>query len=68
MKPVSGKRMCRILEDNGWVLVRIKSSHYIYRFSGQPQLIVVPVHKNKDLKTGTQHFIMRDAELEERDL
>lgn len=34
MKPVSGKRMCRVLEDKGWVLVRIKSSHYIYRRPG----------------------------------
>lgn len=68
MKPVSGRRMCRILEYRGWVLVRIKGSHYIYRFPGMPQLIIVPVHKNKDLKTGTQHSIMRDAGLNESDL
>ncbi len=68
MKPVSGKQMCRILEGKGWVLVRIKSSHFIYRLKGHSKLIVVPVHKNQDLKTGTQHSIMRDAGLTDSDL
>ncbi|MFB0554406.1 MAG: type II toxin-antitoxin system HicA family toxin [Phycisphaerae bacterium] len=30
MKPISGKRFCRLLEDRGWILKRINGSHHIY--------------------------------------
>ncbi len=60
--------MCRILEKNGWVLVRTKSSHFAYRKQGNPNTVIVPVHKNKDLKPGTQHGIMKDAGLTDDDL
>jgi predicted RNA binding protein YcfA (HicA-like mRNA interferase family) len=28
---ISGKRMCRVLEQRGWTLARINGSHHIYR-------------------------------------
>lgn len=68
MKSVSGKQMCRILEQQGWILVRINGSHHIYRHAASGRRIVVPVHGNQDLKPGTQHGIMRDAGLTETDL
>ncbi|NJL90047.1 MAG: addiction module toxin, HicA family [Coleofasciculaceae cyanobacterium SM2_1_6] len=30
MKSISGKQFCKILEQKGWVLKRIKGSHHIY--------------------------------------
>ena len=68
MKVISGKRMCRILEQRGWTRARINGSHHIYRNSAATQRIVVPVHANQDLKLGTQRGIMRDAGLTEDDL
>ena len=68
MKPVSGKRMCRILEKHGWLLVRIRGSHHAYQSPDQPGTLIVPVHGNDELKPGTQHAIMRDAGLTEDDL
>ena len=53
MKPVSGRRMGQILEDRGWILVRISSSHHIYARTGLSHNITVPVHGNRDLKPGT---------------
>jgi predicted RNA binding protein YcfA (HicA-like mRNA interferase family) len=67
MKAVSGKEMCRILERHGWVCTRIRGSHHRYQKQGHPPL-VVPVHGNKTLKTGTQHEIMKNAGLTESDL
>ena len=67
MKAVSGKEMWRILERNGWVLTRIHGSHHRFEKAGYPR-IVVPVHGNKTLKTGTQHEIMKQAGLTEDDL
>lgn len=69
MKPVSGRRMCQILADKGWSLVRISSSHHIYSIPGPPRVVVsVPVHRNQDLKPGTQRNIMRTARLTDADL
>ncbi len=68
MKPVSGKRLCRVLEQRGWVLARISGSHHIYRNPTTGQIVVVPVHGNHDLKPGTQRGIMLDAELTDDDL
>ena len=66
MKIVSGKRMCRILETRGWMLVRINGSHHIYR--NQTTGRQTTVHGNDDLKPGTQRSIMRDAGLTDNEL
>jgi predicted RNA binding protein YcfA (HicA-like mRNA interferase family) len=68
MKPVSGRRMCRLLETKDWVLVRTRSSHHAFKKPGQPGIIIVPVRGNRDLKPGTQHDIMKAAGLQEADL
>ena len=68
MKPVSGKRMCKILEARGWTLARKSGSHFIYDRPGAPRPVPVPVHANRDLKSGTQKDIMRQAGLTDADL
>lgn len=69
MKSVSGKDFCRILEQHGWRLARIsKSSHHIYNKPGIPMLITVPVHGNRDLKTGLLRRMMKLAGIKDNDL
>ena len=68
MKPISGKQMCKVLERHGWMLSRTKGSHCIYKKTGKAAIITVPVHGNKDLRTGTQATIMKDAGLSDSDL
>lgn len=68
MKPVSGKRMCKVLETAGWTLARKTGSHFIYSRPGAPRPIPVPVHGHHDLKPGTQREIMRQAGLTDDDL
>lgn len=67
MKPVSGKKLCKLLEHRGWELDRISGSHHIY-IHPDGRRVTVPVHANKDLKTGTQRGVMRDAGLADVDL
>jgi predicted RNA binding protein YcfA (HicA-like mRNA interferase family) len=31
VKVITGKQMCRVLEQGGWTLARINGSRYIYR-------------------------------------
>ena len=68
MKPVSGKRMCKALESRGWTLHDIDGSHHTYVHPETRLKIPVPVHGNRDLATGTQRAIMRQAGLTEADL
>ena len=68
MKPVSGKRLCKVLESQGWILLRINGSHHIYGRPDRPAIIPVPVHGNSDLPTGTQRALMRQAGLTDADL
>lgn len=49
MKSISGKDFAKVLEKNGWVLLRIQGSHHIYGKSGIPERISVPVHGNQSL-------------------
>ncbi|MHB1422590.1 MAG: type II toxin-antitoxin system HicA family toxin [Gemmataceae bacterium] len=68
MKAVSGKEMCRALENRGWQWVRTRGSHRYYKHPSGGRTISVPVHGNKTLKTKTQRAIMKDAGLTEADL
>jgi predicted RNA binding protein YcfA (HicA-like mRNA interferase family) len=68
VKPVSGKRMCKVLEANGWTFSRSSSSHHVFVRPGSPLSIAVPVYGNRDLRPGTQRKIMQQAGLTDDDL
>ena len=63
MKNISGKKLCKILEENGWVLVRIAGSHHVFSKDGEDARIVIPVHANKEIKTGLLKAILKTAGL-----
>lgn len=68
MNSVSGKRLCKIVEQRGWVLQRITGSHHIYENPEIDQILSIPVHRNQDLKVGTLRALMKIAQLSEEDL
>jgi len=53
--------MCRLIEQNGWSLKRVKGSHHIYSKPGERKVISIPVHGGKALKTGLAARIAKDA-------
>lgn len=58
----SSRQVIRALERAGFVLVRIRGSHHIFRKPGHPT--VVPVkHPAKSIPTGTLRAIIREAGL-----
>ncbi len=63
MKSISGKELCKLLERNGWYLVRIHGSHYHYSKPRNPVLVSVPVHGNKPLKIGILKALLQKADL-----
>jgi predicted RNA binding protein YcfA (HicA-like mRNA interferase family) len=68
MKAVSGKEFARALERLGWVLLRVQGIHHIYGKSGSNVRISIPLHRNKNLKTGLLRHLMKMAGLTEDDL
>lgn len=68
MKSISGKKLCKIVEQKGWILKKITGSHHIYEKLGENKIISIPVHKNQDLKIGTLKALMKIAGLTEDEL
>ena len=58
---MTGKELIKMLKSNGWILDRIRGSHYIL-IKGK-ETVVVPVHSNKDIPKGTLENILKKAGL-----
>jgi predicted RNA binding protein YcfA (HicA-like mRNA interferase family) len=65
MKSVSGKELARILERNGWLLMRINGSHHIFGKPGSIVKLSVPMHGNQALKTGLLQHLIKLAQIPE---
>ncbi|MDQ2741882.1 MAG: type II toxin-antitoxin system HicA family toxin [Chloroflexota bacterium] len=68
MKAVSGRELCRVLEKNGWFLLRVHGSHHYYGKEGVEVKLSVPVHGNQSLKPGLLRNLLKAAEISEDDL
>jgi predicted RNA binding protein YcfA (HicA-like mRNA interferase family) len=68
MRSISGKEFAKILEQNGWQLLRINGSHHIYGKLNNPVRISVPIHGNQALKPGLLRHFLKVANLTDNDL
>lgn len=68
MRSVSGKDLARVLERQGWRLLRIHRSHHIYGKPGSVVRLSVPIHGNKPLKVGLLKHLLKMAGLQESSL
>jgi predicted RNA binding protein YcfA (HicA-like mRNA interferase family) len=68
MKSVSGKEFAKLLERQGWSLLRVQGSHHIYGRAGINVRLSVPIHANQALKAGLLKHLMKLAGLSESDL
>jgi predicted RNA binding protein YcfA (HicA-like mRNA interferase family) len=68
MKSISGKDFAKILEKNGWTLLRVQGSHHIYGKPRSEVRLSVPIHRNETLKVGLFRHLMKMASLTEKDL
>jgi len=68
MKAVSGKSFAKLLEKNGWRLLRIQGSHHIFGKEGSIVRLSVPIHGNQPLKQGLLRHLMKLAEISESEL
>ena len=57
------KQVIRALERHGFVVHRVKGSHYILVHPDDDSLLVTIAHHSKDLKRGTLQAIIQQAGL-----
>lgn len=55
--------MVHALENAGFELTHVRGSHHYLRLPHTAGLLLVPVHENHDLPTGTLRAILRQADL-----
>ena len=65
---LSGKALLKLLEKNGFRIVRQKGSHIFVERNDGAVSTAVPVHANEDLGKGILKSILRDLELGAEDL
>jgi predicted RNA binding protein YcfA (HicA-like mRNA interferase family) len=63
MRPITGKELCRRLNEAGWSLKRIHGSHHIFSKPGEWKIMSVPVHGNQNIKPGLANRIARDVNI-----
>jgi hypothetical protein len=68
MRSISGKEFAKKLEQNGWRLLGINSSHHIYEKPNNPTRISVPIQGNQSLKPGLLRHFLKVANLTDNDL
>jgi predicted RNA binding protein YcfA (HicA-like mRNA interferase family) len=68
MKQVSGKELARVVERQGWQLLRVNGSHHIYGKAGSDVRLSIPVHANRPLKFGLLKNLLKQAGLTEADV
>ena len=56
---VGGKQIIRLLEQNGFKVIRISGSHHI--LSNGQRKVTVPVHGASDVKVGTLKSIEKQS-------
>ena len=57
---VNSKQVIQKLEEDGWILARVKGSHHQFKHPAKPGLVTVK-HPDKDIPAGTLHNIKKQA-------
>lgn len=57
------REVIKLIEDDGWVLVRQRGSHRHFEHSTKPGGVTVPGNLGDELKPGTVASILRQASL-----
>jgi len=66
LRRLSGRQVCRILGDNGFVEVRRRGSHVVMQLRLEGSTRTVPVPDHDELRTGTLLSIIRQSQLPRR--
>ena len=60
---LSGQEICKILSNNGFKIIRQRSSHIVMQKKIGATTITVPIPDHKEIKRGTLKSIIRQSKL-----
>jgi predicted RNA binding protein YcfA (HicA-like mRNA interferase family) len=60
--PISGKKLCKILEKKGFKMIHGKGSHFRFKHPDGMRT-VVPVHANEDIGRGLLRAILKQTKI-----
>jgi predicted RNA binding protein YcfA (HicA-like mRNA interferase family) len=63
LRVLSGKEICKILEDNGFIEVRQKGSHIVMQKEIEDSTLTAIVPNHSPVKVGTLMSIIRQSQL-----
>lgn len=63
LKILSGKDVCKILKQNGFIEIRQKGSHIIMQKKIENSTITIPIPNHSEIKIGTLQSIIRQSRL-----
>lgn len=64
--PLTMQQMIRLIETDGWTLIRVRGSHRHYGHPDKPGVVTVPGKLSRDLPTGTERSILKQAGINRR--
>jgi len=59
------REVIKMIEKDGWYLVRAKGSHRQYKHSSKKGLVTISGHLNDDIGKGTLNSILKQAGLKQ---
>ncbi len=59
------REVIRLIDGDGWLLVRTRGSHRQYKHPDKPGLVTVPGKPGDELAPGTLNSILKQARLKE---
>ncbi|MBB6285257.1 type II toxin-antitoxin system HicA family toxin [Geobacillus subterraneus] len=62
MKSYSSKELIKIIQQDGWYIVRTNGSHHQFKHPSKPGLVTIP-HPKKNLPIKTVKSILKQAGL-----
>lgn len=65
---VTAPDLIRALERAGFVRVRVRGSHWVFRHQQKKRRVIVPYHRAKIIPPGTMGNILREAGIESGEL
>jgi predicted RNA binding protein YcfA (HicA-like mRNA interferase family) len=63
LRVLSGRAICRILAEHGFVQVRQRGSHMVMQRHVEGSTITVPVPEHREIRRGTLLSIIRQSQL-----
>jgi predicted RNA binding protein YcfA (HicA-like mRNA interferase family) len=61
--PMKVREVIRLLEKQGWMEMRSKGSHRLFKHPDKPFVVTVPGNDGKELAPGTLNVILKKAGL-----